>query len=1074
MLLYLLLSVLQIFGSANNDLVKQSKEQAEFYISNIQQEKQLDENLWALTLITSEHPEVHNFVEEKVQNKKYTGTILSQFRNIDEKFDSQLEKVVFTSGSSDLLIALLLEKETQKKKKDTYHRFQSIFDHSPSSSIDYHTLCKKIIEGKKVGASELPVKSFHLPHFFILFEYSDFLVDKYLPTIAQKWEPNPSSTQDVHKTLANASLLRVMYLESNYSSIKPLYSTLLENKLIPTSSIKLRLYRYLDYSMYRLGYYDRSLKIVRNFTLPISDYLNKKATNLQLKQLQGVYLYSIGKIKAAATIYQEVLTSVDKKNPKVRLSSLYANLALTYHRLGKYDQFLDLQFQALQIAKRDENYNHQIEIFRNLFIYYRRNNNKNEALQYLEKAQQVAQEKGNSRDLGSIYISLGTTYRKFDNNFEKAQYYFSKAEEVLDPQNNFTTYINLLNEQAYAYEKKSEYKKAIKKYDQIDSLSSNKNKKDELDALINKVINYLRIGETNKSKELITKFKQYDLSQLDFEKIIKAKTVEANYLKRNTHTQKALDILNPALEQVVVRAKSSADLESGFWHIEDEYLDAFELAVSIYQDIGKPEMAIQKLDQLKTINDASLYQNPLVKSSLLNESELTQYKKLTDQLDATRKKLLTASESEKFEIRQQISQLKLKKRKLDKKLTKNIDTNPISIRQIQNQLSAHELAMHITELKDKYYIAHISRSNVHMKSIALDSTKRKLLSGAVQQVATHKTNLDSLYKITQMLGLKDIPSRIEQVTLIPDSYFYQLPIDILPLEEPTHSYSYGQAKYVIEEFRTQYLTSLEDFQNPRKKVSTNNPLSYVGYGVSNFSGYQKKSLVPLPYAQTEINNIASRLGNLSDIQTFVNEQSTKSTFTQTAPKANIIHLATHSEVSLNDPMFSSVYMSKTSSSADTSTFDDRIFAYELFELNLNNEMIMLNSCESGSGSYIQGTGVMGFSRALQYAGAKSLILNLWSVNDMLASDFATHFYDELNQGKNKAEALRATKQYFLRNKNASPHFWGPYMLIGDAQPIVQPNKDKNLAMAGAFVFYFLLMVGLSILTQKGLIFRNRE
>ncbi|MDZ7683095.1 MAG: CHAT domain-containing protein [Fodinibius sp.] len=252
-----------------------------------------------------------------------------------------------------------------------------------------------------------------------------------------------------------------------------------------------------------------------------------------------------------------------------------------------------------------------------------------------------------------------------------------------------------------------------------------------------------------------------------------------------------------------------------------------------------------------------------------------------------------------------------------------------------------------------------------------------------------------------------------------------------------------------------------------------NSLNYAGYGVSDFSGYNNKSLVPLPFAKTEISNIAANLTQLSGVKTFINEQSTKSAFTKTAPDANIIHLATHSEVTQSEPMFSSVYMSKTDNTAD-STFDDRIFAYELFELNLNNEMIMLNSCESGSGSYIQGTGVMGFSRALQYAGARSLVLNLWSVNDMLASDFAIHFYKQLNQGKSKAEALQNTKQYFLRTKNASPHFWGPYMLIGDASPIIEPEKQTNMAMAGAFVFYFLLMIGLSYLTQLGYIFNGRN
>jgi CHAT domain-containing protein len=250
-------------------------------------------------------------------------------------------------------------------------------------------------------------------------------------------------------------------------------------------------------------------------------------------------------------------------------------------------------------------------------------------------------------------------------------------------------------------------------------------------------------------------------------------------------------------------------------------------------------------------------------------------------------------------------------------------------------------------------------------------------------------------------------------------------------------------------------------------------MNYAGYGVSNFDNYNNQSLVPLPYAQSEVTQIAEGLSNLSRVETFINEQSTKSTFKQTAPNSRVIHLATHSEISERDPMFSTVYFSKSTADSD-STFDDRFFAYELFELDLSNEMVMLNSCESGSGSYIQGTGVMGISRALRYAGAESLILNLWSVNDMLASEFAIQFYAHLNKGKSKAEALRAAKKYFLNNKNADPHFWGPYMLIGNTDPIVEPHQNKNLAMAGAFIFYFLLMVGLSYLAQRGVIFSKSK
>src|SRR5699024_4254098 len=96
----------------------------------------------------------------------------------------------------------------------------------------------------------------------------------------------------------------------------------------------------------------------------------------------------------------------------------------------------------------------------------------------------------------------------------------------------------------------------------------------------------------------------------------------------------------------------------------------------------------------------------------------------------------------------------------------------------------------------------------------------------------------------------------------------------------------------------------------------------------------------------------------------------------------------------------------------------------------------------------------------------SLVLNTWSVNDMLASEFAIHFYEQLNQGQSKSEALQNTKLYFLESQNASPHFWGPYMLIGNSEPIVEPNRTMNLAVASAFMAYFLLFVVLSYFKEE--------
>lgn len=117
---------------------------------------------------------------------------------------------------------------------------------------------------------------------------------------------------------------------------------------------------------------------------------------------------------------------------------------------------------------------------------------------------------------------------------------------------------------------------------------------------------------------------------------------------------------------------------------------------------------------------------------------------------------------------------------------------------------------------------------------------------------------------------------------------------------------------------------------------------------------------------------------------------------------------------------------------------------------------MLNSCESGGDMAIQGSGIMGISRALHYAGAKSLVLNAWSVNDQFAADFAETFYQHLNNGESKSRALQLTKIDFIKSNNANPHYWGPYILNGNNTPVI----NKRASVAGNWLLAFLFAGGL--------------
>ena len=1070
MWLLLLLGFFQLGLSPQHKTVDQSKKQAKHYIQQIEAGQYLNQNLWALTVLSTENAQIKRFVENKVSQRENKSP-LSLFENIENGTEQQLQKVVFATGSADLLIALLLT--DIPNKKSLYSKFVAKFSFPAASKIDYPAICEAIIHKQEIEPNQLPTDTFHLPHFFLLSNKDrvQFFPDKYLSTLVKNWEQNIQFSNSSSLEFPIISYLQAAYKINRYDAINSLYDSLFANRFFPNSSLKLRIYRYLDYSMYRLGHFDKNLTIVRNILFPLSHYLKDEQAELSITKLFGVYLYSIGKLNQAKNIYTQVLEKANTKNIPINRSSLYNNLGITHLKLGEYNKYLELQFKALQRAQEEKNYDHQLDIYNNLFIYHKRIRDKENALYYLNEARQLAQKEDDSEDLGIIYTSLGSTFRKFNNDYEKAHSYFQRAKNYLDPQSGTQYLIELLNEQAETFEQQQKFEQALAKHDRILELSPNPDSPTHIDALVNKALVNLKGGNIAAAKQLIDTFKSFDLNKLDFDQVVKANTVQACFLNKTDQPEKALKILSPTIDQIVKRAKSSTDLQSGFWHVVDEYLEAFDLTVSIHIQNDRPQKAIALLDQLKTINDASIYQNPLVKASLLNEAELTHYKNITKKLDEKRKQFLTTSGDQKLAVRQQLNELELQKRKLDRKISTQTDNKSVSVASIQNRLSARQLVLHITELKDQYYIARISRTDVSIDIIPIDQEIRNLFTTSTQQIANNATNLDSLYAISELLRIQKIPDRINEVTVIPDSYLYQLPIDVLPLKKPVHHYSYGATTYFIEKYRTHYLTSLDDFYTQRKRTHTSNyQWNYTGYGASSFKGYQNKNLVPLPYASKEVKLIKDKLSHLTKLQTYTDASSRKNTFAQTAPQSRILHLATHSEVSERDPLFSTIYLGSESENQDNS-FNNQLFAYELFELNLNNEMIMLNSCKSGSGSYIQGTGIMGFSRALQYAGANSLVLNTWSVNDMLASDFAVYFYDQLNKGQSKAEALRNTKKYFLESKNASPHFWGSYMLIGQTDPIVHPNRKLNLAVAGSFVLYFLIFVILSYLKERKILFQ---
>jgi CHAT domain-containing protein len=209
-------------------------------------------------------------------------------------------------------------------------------------------------------------------------------------------------------------------------------------------------------------------------------------------------------------------------------------------------------------------------------------------------------------------------------------------------------------------------------------------------------------------------------------------------------------------------------------------------------------------------------------------------------------------------------------------------------------------------------------------------------------------------------------------------------------------------------------------QHPATKKWTKDP------GIKGTRGY----FGPLTNNIVELDNILALLGPDNKKKPFRREQARRSVFEQEAPLARIIHLAIHAKGfgSSGDRSF------LVFAYPADSVHQVRLFARDIARLELVAEMVVLSGCETGYGSNLTGEGVIGLGRAFAMAGAKSLVLSLWSVDDQSTSDLMTAFYQNLKANQPKHTALRNAQLQLIKQGEA-PFHWAPFVLYGDGRSI---------------------------------------
>jgi CHAT domain-containing protein len=152
--------------------------------------------------------------------------------------------------------------------------------------------------------------------------------------------------------------------------------------------------------------------------------------------------------------------------------------------------------------------------------------------------------------------------------------------------------------------------------------------------------------------------------------------------------------------------------------------------------------------------------------------------------------------------------------------------------------------------------------------------------------------------------------------------------------------------------------------------------------------------------------------------------------------AAVVHLATHGYFHPRLAMSSGLLLTPpTVEPAAGATDDDgALQAWEFGRtLPLRAQLVVLSGCETGRGEKVSGEGLVGLTRALQGAGARSVVATHWKVADRSTARLMVIFHEALRGGLAKDEALRqAMAETAARDATSPPFYWAAFFLTGDA------------------------------------------
>jgi CHAT domain-containing protein/Tfp pilus assembly protein PilF len=783
----------------------------------------------------------------------------------------------------------------------------------------------------------------------------------------------------------------------------------------------IRILNNLGHTLRRLGNYTESLSYLRR-SLAL-------ARQIDDRELVGIAHVNMGNLYFLWGNYAEALESFNQGmqigealGNKVLIGTSLNNIANIYTVQGNYDLALEYLEKSLPVKQELNDKIALAKSINNIGEIYTRRAEYAKALEYFKRSISLKDEAGDRADTAPTYNNIGMVKRE-QGNYTEALENFNKALGISEAVGDKNTMVDSLYAIALVEKLQGKYQQSLQTSERARLLALELNEPESLWELST------LMGEDYRA------LNQPDKARRSFEDAVTViedlrSRVAGSEQEQQRFFEKKIWPYQEMIKLLVAEKKWNEALTFAERAKARVLLDVLQSGRVSITKAMRPE---EKAREQKLLSEMTSLNAQIIREESSKQPDAPRLAGLRARLQKAR------LEREAFETNLYAAHPELK--------IQRGQSQPIRPEEMRDLLPDDKTALleyALTESNVYLFVLTRNNGSVDVRAYTLQTNAKELAESAeafrrslAERNLDFRSNARALYDRLLGPAQKQLEGKTSLI-IVPDAVLWGVPFQALRSPKD---------KYLIEDYATSYAPSLtvlrEMMLRPRaKKAAPANANSLllafgnptVGTQTSERVRYtlMDSQLPPLPEAEKQVRALSELYGPAQS-EVYTGAAASEDKAKAKADRFRVLQFATHAVLNDSNPMYSYVVLSQPVGGAE----DGLLEAWEMMNLNLNAEMVVLSACETARGRIGAGEGVIGMTWALFVAGSPVTIASQWKVESASTTELMLEFHRALraqNARASKAQAMQAAALKLLKSGDYQhPFYWAGFVVIGDAR-----------------------------------------